>query len=145
MLPTGERGTILAITGDRLTIDMNPEDVCEECGLTLICRPGSNGEQLLEIVSAGSFQVGQSVKLVEGIDLELKLALTQYGIPLFFFLVGIFSVYPIPQSILPSELLGFMGGLAGLVGSFWVSRAVMGRIARNSSARAIQVEVIPNI
>ncbi len=139
MLPAGEPGIITDVSGDTLTIQLTNDDVCDDCGLRLVCKPGEGENRSLQITYPGNFIVGQRVRLEEEIDLELRLTLIQYVFPLIMFIAGLLLFYLLPSGNIPQELLSFIGGCLGLFASFWVSRHWMQSLARSMGGKAIRL------
>jgi len=123
MLYQGEIGTVQTWDGQTASILLQHEDACDTCGLKVICAPGNHSKRLLKLPHNGNLEVGQEVTLQEGSDLELHLALAQFGVPMLAFLLGLFLGYLLPfQDILRPELWAFVGSCLGLFLSFFVAR-----------------------
>ncbi|MBT4034284.1 MAG: SoxR reducing system RseC family protein [Candidatus Marinimicrobia bacterium] len=129
MLYNGETGFIQSSDGSEVTILFTTGDACETCGLKVVCAPGKQSERLLTLPQAGEFQLGQKVQVVELSNLELHLALIQFGLPMATFLIGLFLGYVMPfQDILPRELSAFLLACVGLGFSFFAARHLVQRI-----------------
>jgi len=135
MLFNGETGLVQSLVDSRLTILFSSKDACDSCGLKVVCTPGKQSERSLTLPYSGELQPGQKVAVEELSNLELHLALIQFGLPMLAFLIGLFVGYFLPvQGILPREVSAFLLGCLGLVLSFFISRYLVERI----------VDVIPD-
>lgn len=139
MLPESEPGVITAIDGSLLTIQLVNTDVCDLCGLRVVCKPGDEDNRSLQVNAAGDFHVGQQVKIQEQLNLEWQLATIQYVLPLILFIAGLLLFYFIPVGNFPKELMSFLGGCLGLLLSFFLSRSLMASLARGKGRQAIRV------
>lgn len=129
MLYNGETGFVQTSDGSQVTILFSTGDACETCGLKVVCAPGKKSERLLTLPHAGDFQPGQKVQIEELSNLELHLALIQFGLPMAAFLIGLFLGYVLPfQDILPRELSAFLLACVGLGLSFFAARGLVQRI-----------------
>jgi len=110
-----------------------PEVVTELSRSTLegaFNRLGSaDGNQFgLTLPNPGDLSIGQSVQVEEMSNLELHLALIQFGLPMLLFLFGLGVGSVLPQSLMPKELMAFLVGLVGLGISFFVAKHLVRRI-----------------
>jgi len=129
MLYNGETGFIQSVEDSQVTILFSTGDACDTCGLKVVCAPGKQSERLLTLPQAGEFQAGQKVQVEELSNLELHLALIQFGLPMVAFLMGLFIGYVLPfQDILPRELSAFLLACMGLGLSFFVARHLVQRV-----------------
>ena len=129
MLYNGETGFIQSTDGSEVTVLFATGDACETCGLKVVCAPGKQSEGLLTLPQAGDFHPGQKVQIEELSNLELHLALIQFGLPMVAFLIGLFLGYVLPlQNILPRELSAFLFACVGLGFSFFAARRLIQRI-----------------
>ncbi len=130
MLYHGETGFIQSADGTEVTILFTTVDTCDTCGLKVICAPGKQTERLLTLPHSGEFQIGQKVQIEERSNLELHLALIQFGLPMLAFLIGLFIGYILPfQNFLPRELSAFFLACVGLALSFFAARRLVQKIA----------------
>ena len=130
MLHHGETGFIQSANGTEITILFTTVDACDTCGLKIVCAPGKQTERLLTLPHSGEFQPGQKVKIEEHANLELHLALVQFGLPTLAFLAGLFIGYILPlQDFLPRELSAFLLACVGLGLSFFAARHLIQKIA----------------
>ena len=130
MLYHGETGFIQSADGTEVTILFTTVDACDTCGLKVICAPGKQTERLLTLPHSGEFQPGQKVQIEEHSNLELHLALIQFGLPMLAFLIGLFIGYFLPfQNVLPRELSAFLVACVGLGLSFFAARHLVQNIA----------------
>jgi len=130
MLHHGETGLIQSADGAKVTILFTTVDACDTCGLKVICAPGKQTERLLTMPHSGDFQPGQKVQIEERSNLELHLALIQFGLPMLAFLIGLLIGYILPfQNFLPRELSAFLVACVGLGLSFFVARHLVQKIA----------------
>ncbi|MBC8375311.1 MAG: SoxR reducing system RseC family protein [FCB group bacterium] len=132
MLYNGETGFIQSANGSGVTILFATGDACDSCdscGLKVACAPGKQSQRLLTLPQAGEFQPGQKVQIEELSNLELHLALIQFGLPMTAFLIGLFLGYLLPfQDILPRELSAFLVACVGLGISFFAARQLVQKI-----------------
>ena len=129
MLYHGETGFVRSADGSQVTILFSSGDACETCGLKVVCAPGKQSERLLTLPHSGEFQPGQKVQIEELSNLELHLALIQFGLPMVAFLLGLFVGYVWPfQNILSRELSAFLWACLGLGLSFFAARGLVRRI-----------------
>ena len=129
MLTNGETGFVQSADGSQVSILFATGDACDSCGLKVVCAPGKQSERLLTLPQVGDFLPGQKVQVEELSNLELHLALVQFGLPTVAFLVGLFIGYALPlQDILPRELSAFLLGCVGLALSFFAARGLIQRI-----------------
>ncbi|MBT3229136.1 MAG: SoxR reducing system RseC family protein [Candidatus Marinimicrobia bacterium] len=129
MLYNGETGFVQTSDGSQVTILFSTGDACETCGLKVVCAPGKQSERLLTLPQAGDFKPGQKVQIEELSNLELHLALIQFGLPMAAFLSGLFLGYVLPfQDILPRELSAFLFACMGLGLSFFAARSLVQKI-----------------
>lgn len=130
MLHHGETGFIQSSDGEKITILFAAIDACDTCGLKVVCAPGDQTERLLTLPNTGDFQPGQKVKIEEHSNLELHLALIQFGLPMLAFLMGLLIGYFLPvHEIMHRELSAFLVGCVGLGISFFIARRMIQRIA----------------
>ncbi len=113
----------MRLQGDMAFVQVPRDASCEHCGARVICAPNNHGETGLLVRNTVGAREGQEVLVTESGDLLLKLSLMQYGVPLFGFLFGVFSIYlaNISVPIVPEELLYFSGGLAGVAAGGWIA------------------------
>ncbi len=129
MLYNGETGFIQSADGAQVTILFATGDACDTCGLKVVCAPGKQSQRLLTLPQTGEFQPGQKVQIEELSNLELHLALIQFGLPMAAFLMGLFLGYVLPiQNILPRELSAFLLACVGLGFSFFLARRLVQKI-----------------
>ncbi len=129
MLYNGETGFIQSVEDSQVTILFATGDACDSCGLKVVCAPGKQSERLLTLPQTGEFKAGQKVQVEELSNLELHLALIQFGLPMVAFLVGLFIGYVLPfQHILPRELSAFLLACVGLGLSFFAARRLVQRV-----------------
>lgn len=129
MLYHGETGIVRSTDGSHVSILFSNVDACDSCGLKVVCAPGKQSERVLTLPHSGDFQAGQKVQIEAHLDLELHLALIQFGLPLASFLLGLFIGYILPiQDILPRELSAFLCACLGLGFSFYMARFLIQRM-----------------
>ena len=129
MIHDGETGLVQSISAGGVTVIFERLDACDACGLRLVCAPGKPLDRRLTFPSSPGLNVGQRVQLESISNLELHLALIQLGLPLLFFLAGLFMGYNIPlEGYLPRELTGFLGGMVGIGLSFYVAKKLVRRM-----------------
>lgn len=129
MLFNGEAGLVQSLTDSTVSILFSSKDACDSCGLKVVCAPGKESERQLTLPHSGTFTIGQKVRVEERSNLELHLAFIQFGLPMVTFLAGLLVGYFIPtHGFLPRELIAFLVGCLGLVGSFFAARHLVSRI-----------------
>lgn len=128
MLFNGEIGIVHALSDSQITIAFTSKDACETCGLKVVCAPGKQSNRILTLPNPGQLTLGQKVKLEELANLELHLALIQFGLPMVAFLFGLILGYFSPQHLFPKELAAFLIGLAGLGLSYFIARHLVQKI-----------------
>ena len=140
MIFSGEIGTVTAIKGNKVNILFNTTDACEDCGLKIICAPGNDNSRVLTLDNPGDIQTGQQVRVEEISDMELHLALAQFGLPMLLFLAGLLLGYyvPLPGNLRP-ELTGFIVGLIGLGLSFPLAKGVIRNIANQVPEKYLRI------
>ena len=115
MLFNGETGIIDSLTDNQVVIGFSAKDACDTCGLKIVCAPGKESQRSLTLSNPGNLTLGQAVKVEELSNLELHLALAQFGLPTLLFLLGLLLGYYLPlKAALPRELVGFLFSLVGL-------------------------------
>lgn len=144
MLFHGERGVISAVDGDKLKITFVTTEACDECGLKVVCSPGHDDARVLTLDNSDNFQLGETVGVEEISNMELHLALAQFGLPMLLFLLGLFSGYYLfPANSLPKELVGFLCGLVGLALSFPLAKHFIGKIADQVPEKYLRLVRVP--
>ncbi len=128
MLFNGEAGIIQALNDTSITIAFSSGDACDTCGLKVVCAPGKQSERSLTLPNPGHVSLGQKIQVEELSNLELHLALIQFGLPMLAFLVGLFLGYLVPQGFIPRELAAFLIALLGLGISFFGARYLVQKI-----------------
>ncbi len=128
MLFNGETGMIKSQNDKQITIAFSRKDACDTCGLKVVCAPGKQSERTLLLPNSGQFSVGQKIQIEELSNLELHLALIQFGLPMLAFLLGLGFGYIIPQSFLAKELMAFGVALLGMGISFFAARRMIQKI-----------------
>ncbi len=128
MLFNGEIGVVQSADHHALNIRFTEGDACETCGLKVVCAPGKSADRSLSLPNPDNLSVGQTVQIEELSNLELHLALIQFGLPLLAFLMGLGAGIVIPQAIVPKEFMSFLIGLFGLGISFFMARHLVGQI-----------------
>lgn len=129
MLYNGETGFIQSSDKSTVTILFSKVDACDTCGLKVVCAPGKESERILTLPNSADFEPGQKVQIEEHSNLELHLALIQFGLPMAAFLLGLIIGYylPILKFIRP-ELSAFIFACIGLSISFLAARRLIQKI-----------------
>jgi len=129
MFFNGEIGLVQSRDDSAITILFSSKDACDSCGLKIVCAPGKESERSLTMPNTGNFVEGQKVQMEELSNLELHLALIQYGLPILAFLLGLFLGYALPlRGILPPELVAFLVACIALGFSFFGARNLVFRL-----------------
>jgi sigma-E factor negative regulatory protein RseC len=128
-----DSGIITSISDGLAHIQMNVTDACEHCGAKVICKPSKEGNHTIVAENSLNAKIGDSVTVEETDNILLKLSMIQYGIPLIGFLLGLFIPYGLglQTEIIPTEILLFISGIAGLTISTIPSRLMANNIANN--------------
>ena len=142
MLFNGESGVIQEITETQIAISFETKDACDTCGLKVVCAPGKSSQRRLTLPFRGNYSVGQRVQIEEIGNLELHLALIQFGIPMIAFLLGLGFGYIIPQTIIAKELLAFIVALLELGASFFIARNMIQRLVNLIPSKYLNVRVL---
>jgi len=130
MLFSGEGGVIIALDDSQIKISFTSSDACDSCGLKIVCSPGEERARILALPNPGNLTLNQKVRVDEISNLELHLALSQFGLPMLLFLLGLLLGYYAPiSSSVPRELVGFMGALMGLAISFPLAKHLIQKIS----------------
>ena len=128
MLFNGEAGIVSAVNAKNITISFTSGDACDTCGLKVVCAPGKQSGGSLILPNSDHFDLGQRIQVEEKSNLELHLALIQFGLPMLLFLIGLGLGYALPQSWMPKELMSFLIALLGLGISFFAARQMVQKI-----------------
>ena len=143
MLFNGDLGVIHGISAGKLRIHFDSKDACEECGLKVICAPGDKSQRELTLPDPGGLESGQSVHVVETANLELHLALAQFGLPLLLFLFGLFIGYSFPLiHNWARELNAFMDAVLGLVISYPLAKGIIQRITDRIPSHYLMIKPV---
>jgi positive regulator of sigma E activity len=144
MLFHGERGIISAVEGDKLKITFVSTEACDDCGLKVVCSPSHDNARVLTLDNSDNFQLGEKVAVEEISNMELHLALAQFGLPMLLFLIGLFlGYYLIPSTSLPQELVGFICALLGLALSFPIAKRLIKSIAEQVPQKYLHLVRVP--
>jgi len=142
MLFNGETGVVQSMDDTSVTLLFEKKDACDSCGLKVVCAPGEEAERSLRLPSTAAFSIGQEVRIVEIANLELHLALIQFGLPMLSFLLGLMLGYLLPlQGFIPRELTAFLVACLGLGISFFVARKLISRIVDLIPQKYLRIEV----
>jgi len=143
MLFNGETGVIQAIDNKQLTISFTIGDACDTCGLKVVCAPGKTSDRQLILPNPGNFSVGQKIQVEELSNLELHLALIQFGLPMIAFLAGLGVGFILPQNMIAKELMAFLVALLGLGFSFFTARALVQKITDIIPEKYLRIQSLP--
>ena len=130
-----EIGIVTALQGDDAIVEIMGQEICETCGARLVCRPDQSGKRTLRAANSLGAKIGNEVYITEKSNILLKMSFFQYGLPFLGFMAGIFLLYATDLSMipLPKELLLFLGGIAGLVISAFISRYYVKKMAEGNA------------
>lgn len=142
MLFSSETGIVTDVNASGVQINFTSGDACDNCGLKVVCAPGKPSERSLTLPASGEFTPGQRVRVEETSNVELHLAMTQFGLPLILFLTGLMAGYFAPQSILPKELAAFIVALLGLAISFFTARSLVQKITDVIPEKYLRIQMI---
>jgi positive regulator of sigma E activity len=104
---------------------------CEACAARVFCSKSSCDENLMILDERPGFEPGDAVIVEETNNILLKTSLLVYGIPLIFFIGGIFLGGLVPVQKIPLELVRFACGCAALAGGAAIGRLLAKRLSRN--------------
>lgn len=139
---SGEQGVIRNIDNSKMAIVFEQGDACDACGLKVVCSPGKESERMLTLPKQVGFTVGQHVQIDEKLDLELRLALIQFGLPLLAFILGLFPGYFYPIPGLAPELSGFIVACLLVAGSFFIARRMVKRLSESVFEKFLSVRPV---
>ena len=140
MLFQGEQGFIQGIEHGRVQIVFHTTDACEDCGLKVVCAPGNDRQRILSLPDPGGLSLNQSVRIEEQGNLELQLALAQFGIPLVLFLAGLFLGYYLPFSTaIPAELQAALVAFVGLLMSYPLAKHRVKQLAQRAPSHYLRI------
>lgn len=130
-----EVGIVKALKDNEAIVELSLQESCESCGARFICVPDQSGKRQLRVSNPLNATVGNQVAITEKSNFLLKVSFLQYGIPFLGFLLAIFLLNGLNLSSLPvrRELILFLGGLAGLLISGFVSRLYIEKLAETDS------------
>lgn len=139
---SGEQGTIREIENSRMAIVFEQGDACDSCGLKVVCSPGSLTERMLKLPKQEGLEVGQKVRIEEKMDLEFRLALIQFGLPMLAFIIGLFPGYFYPIPGLAPELSGFLVACLWVGASFFLAKRLVKNLSANIFTKYLSVRPV---
>ncbi|MFH1541385.1 MAG: SoxR reducing system RseC family protein [Elusimicrobiota bacterium] len=102
-----EVATVVSILNNKLTLSFSRQKICKKCG---ICQKSKDNQMYLEIENSIDAKVGNTV-LLKIKPSNLKISFIIYGLPILFFIVGIF----IGIFLFRKDLYGFFTGVLFLI------------------------------
>jgi len=125
-----EIGIIMSLQDSDAIVELSIGETCASCGARMLCVPDGTGKRRLRASNPLNAKIGSKVTIIEKSNFLLKVSFLQYGLPLIFFFIFIFSFYFANISILsiPDELIWFSGGLTGLIIGAIISRYFIERL-----------------
>ncbi|MCF7806914.1 MAG: SoxR reducing system RseC family protein [Candidatus Marinimicrobia bacterium] len=136
---SGEQGVVKILPDKQVVIMFDRGDACDNCGLKVLCAPGHESESMLKLPFQEGLLPGQHVRLEEKRDLELHLALVQYGLPMLAFLAGLLLGYFLPIPGLVPEVSAFVSACLFVAGSFFIARRMVAWINRNIFEKFLRI------
>jgi sigma-E factor negative regulatory protein RseC len=116
----------------KITDNMN---ACEGCAAHALCGKKDCDEAQIILKDRDDLQINDEVIVEEAGGLLIKTSLIAYGVPLLFFIAGVFLGMLIPEMSIPKELIQFLTGCVGLIiGGFvgrWISHLVAKQLDKN--------------
>lgn len=106
-------------------------DVCETCAIRAFCKQSDCDGNRIIVNDRPGIKEGDSVTIEESRNILLKTSLLAYGIPLAFFVAGVFLGTYIPVSSVPPELIQFASGVAALIIGGLLGRYLAGKLSKN--------------
>jgi positive regulator of sigma E activity len=143
-----EIGTVIKESGDKVIVSLDNlipgKANCDSCGVKIICVPESDQKRIIEVYNKCQAKVGDKVLISEKENFLIRLAILQYLIPLLGFLTGIIGFNTIDWKLqfLPKELCLFLGGITGLIISFFIARYLISQKAGTKMDAIFSIEKI---
>lgn len=117
--------------GKMIILAEQPTDVCETCAIRAFCKKHDCDGNRIILNDRPGIKVGDKVAIKETRNILLKTSLLAYGIPLVFFVAGIFLGTLLPELSIPSELIQFASGVAALLVGGLLGRYLAGKLSKN--------------
>ena len=114
IMPTN--GTITEKKDGKVIIQVEENlDACKGCAAHALCSKKDCDDAKIVLNDRKDLKVGDEVVIEEKENILIKTSLLAYGIPMVFFVGGIFLGLLFPETGIPKELLQFISGLALMV------------------------------
>jgi positive regulator of sigma E activity len=88
---------------------------CKGCAAHALCGKKDCSDAQITLKDRSDLNIGDRVVIEEKDNILIKTSLLAYGIPMLFFIAGIFLGLLIPDMSLPKELLQFLSGCVFMV------------------------------
>ena len=140
-----EIGIITSLRDNDAIVELSIGETCASCGARILCVPDGTGTRRLRASNPLHAKLGSKVSIIEKSNFLLKVSFLQYGLPLIFFCIFIFSLYSAKISILsiPDELIWFAGGIGGLIIGAIIARYFVERLAEKGGTFFEISEIVP--
>lgn len=139
---SGEQGVIREIDNSQMAVVFEQGDACESCGLKVVCSPGDRSERMLKLPKQEGLVVGQRVRINEIRDLEFRLAMIQFGLPMLAFILGLFPGYFFPIPGIVPELSGFLVACIWVAASFFLARRMVQQVSDNIFEKYLSIQAV---
>jgi positive regulator of sigma E activity len=143
-----EIGTVIKESGDKVIVAVDNlvpgKANCDSCRAKIICVPGDEQKRIIAVYNNCQAKVGDKVLISEKENFLIKLAIFQYLIPLLGFSAGIigFNTIDWKFEFLQKELWLFLGGIIGLIISFFIARYLISQKAGTKMDAIFSIEKI---
>jgi len=130
-----DQGTITRVENHLAYVEIVPHDACNSCGARVLCKPGQDGKQTLLASNPDQLPVGTQVVVRETGHLLLKVAVTQYGLPLAGFIIGLLIaiLFRLSWTGIPAEVVQFGCGILGLMLFGFFARQLIEKLVAGSN------------
>lgn len=128
-MPTN--GTIKEKKDGRVVIQIDENmNACKGCAAHALCGKKDCSDAQVILKDREDLKVGDQVLIEERENILIKTSLLAYGIPMVFFVGGIFLGLLIPETSVPKELLQFISGCLFMVLGGFSGRWLAQRLSR---------------
>ncbi|MEA3391555.1 MAG: SoxR reducing system RseC family protein [Candidatus Marinimicrobia bacterium] len=104
---------------------------CKGCAAHALCGKKDCADAQVILNDRDDLNVGDEVEIEENANILTKTSLLAYGIPLVFFIAGIFLGQLIPGTNIPKELLQFLAGCVSLILGGFLGRYLAKRLSQS--------------
>lgn len=129
-MPT--KGVIKEKKGGKVYILIEEDtSACKGCAVHALCGKKDCADAQIILNDRDDLNVGDEVEIEEKANILTKTSLLAYGIPLVFFIAGIFLGQFLPETNIPKELPQFLAGCVGLVLGGFLGRYLAKRLSQS--------------